>query len=1037
MSRALALSVACLILASSTDAQERSFQGWRPQDPSWLGTLREHVDARSHGWPSEHAALAVEQGLESALTELVFGSRSVDEQVEGLLAEDFEGSSVYAPETGTSFEQAPFRIVTRGSSETLDRAGFARSIEGWRAAYTASIASATPRMRVRAVGVQRERDGSFTVDLVVRAASFGSESALQYIGHWTTRWRVSPRKEIVALAIRAVEVTEAAGPPRLFDEVTSSVFGGYARFAHELALGTDRPGRIDRLADANMLGMHGIAVGDVDGDGLDDVYVAQPGGQPNLLFLHAEDGTTTEVGREAGVAFLDQTLGVLIADLDGDGRRDIVSALGSVVVISWNLGDGRFSKPKSLPSDGGHSFYSLNAADADGDGDLDLYGCRYMTGIFLAEGTAGQVPAPIHDAKNGAPNVYWSQIGPGPGAKRSSRRFRDLTDRVGLGTNNTQFSLAALWEDFDGDGDPDLYVANDFGRNNLFLNEDGRFVDVAAKNGALDRGTGMGLTCADVDLDGDRDVLISNMHSYAGLRISNQRAFPLPAAREHFRYLARGSTLLLNDGQAHFEDVTVGAHIAPGGWSWGSKFIDLDNDGYEDVYVPNGFISGRTRDDLESFFWRAVVAITPLTPPATTSYVYGWQALREFVMREGTSWNGHERNYVYLNASGPTGVRFFDVSELSGADFEDDTRVAATLDWDGDGALDLLLASRTGPRIRLLRNAVPDSGRFLRLQLVGAGLRTDAVGAQVELELATGSQRARRLSQTVYAGDGYLGCSSTRLHFGLGDADKIDRLTIRWPDGTREVHADVPANASLRTVQGSGKLEPTRSRTPVDLGPHTPLAPPPDAPRLIQLAAPLPLSPLSLPTTDGDLPVSSLAGTVTVFLIDRFSTGNGSLDDLAALVRHAQQQHEGGLRLVPVTFAEDDHEVPDRLGLLGLERALVAGRGAQSIFRMLALEVLGPFDSLPLPVAFVVDKQGLLRSVHCAPAATDLIADVRRIAALPDTTGTESETGDDYLGGFWLRRPQRDLARIAQVLRKGGQHAMADAYERLTEERKR
>jgi hypothetical protein len=539
-------------LAQAT-SPERALEGWRPKDPAWLGTLREHVDARSHGWPSEHGALAVEQGLEAALGELVFGSAPIDTLLEGLLAEDFQGSSVYAEEAETSLDRGIFRVASRSSDETLDRAGFARSIESWRAAYSGS---SEPRMRVRAVAVERARDGTFTIAMVVRAASFGGEGTLQYIGHWTTRWRVSPRKDIIALEIRAQEVTESAGPPRMFDDVTTQVFGGYPRFAQELARGTDRAGRVDRLADANLLGMHGVAVGDVDGDGLEDIYVAQPGGQPNLLFVHKEDGTAVEVGHEAGVAFLDQTLGVLIADMDGDGHRDIVSALGPQVAISWNRGGCRFSKPNALPSEGGHSFYGLNAADADGDGDLDLYGCRYMTGIFRAEGTAGQVPAPIHDAKNGAPNVYWSQLGPAPDAERSSRHFRDLTDRVGLGTNNTQFSLAALWEDFDADGDPDLYVANDFGRNNLFLNEDGRFVDVAGENGALDRGTGMGVTCADVDLDGDRDVLISNMHSYAGLRISDQRAFPIPAEREHFRYLARGSTLLLNDGQARFEDTT-------------------------------------------------------------------------------------------------------------------------------------------------------------------------------------------------------------------------------------------------------------------------------------------------------------------------------------------------------------------------------------------------------------------------------------------------------------------------------------------------
>jgi hypothetical protein len=453
--------------------------------------------------------------------------------------------------------------------------------------------------------------------------------------------------------------------------------------------------------------------------------------------------------------------------------------------------------------------------------------------------------------------------------------------------------------------------------------------------------------------------------------------------------------------------------------------------------VPNGFISGRDRDDLESFFWRAVVAITPLAPPASTTYVYGWQALREFVMREDLSWNGHERNYVYLNASGSEGVRFFDVSELSGADFEDDTRVAATLDWDGDGQVDLLLASRTGPRLRLLRNTVPDPGHFLRLQLVGAGLRTDAVGARVELELETGSESVRRLSQTVYAGDGYLGCSSTQLHFGLGAHEEIARLTIRWPDGTEEHHTGVAVDTHLRAVQAQGqepsRIEPADAYTPPDLT-HSPQYRPKDPPGLIRLAEPLPLHPLSLPTSEGGLPVDSLTGQVTVFFVDRFSSGDATVDAFAKLVGDARRELPEDVGFVPVTFA-DAPGLSQQLAGRGLGATLVAGRAAQSMFRMITLEVLGPFDDLPMPVAFVVGKQGNLRSLHCATTTAELFDDLRAAAAL--SGDPEQDDGEDYLRGFWLRRPRRDLARMAQILRQGGQGAMADAYDRLVEQRTR
>ena len=181
-------------------------------------------------------------------------------------------------------------------------------------------------------------------------------------------------------------------------------------------------------------------------------------------------------------------------------------------------------------------------------------------------------------------------------------KFTNATAEVGLDQNNTKFSLVSIWEDFDDDGDVDLYVANDFGTNNLYRNDNGHFVDVAMEVGAEDMAAGMGLSTADFDLDGDMDLLITNMFSSAGQRIVPQTDLFMQGqnqdVHQHYGRHARGNTLLANNGDGTFEDVTMAAGISVGGWSWGSKFVDFNNDGYADIYAPNGFITGPDTNDL-------------------------------------------------------------------------------------------------------------------------------------------------------------------------------------------------------------------------------------------------------------------------------------------------------------------------------------------------------------------------------------------------------------------------------------------------------
>ena len=183
-------------------------------------------------------------------------------------------------------------------------------------------------------------------------------------------------------------------------------------------------------------------------------------------------------------------------------------------------------------------------------------------------------------------------------------QFTDITTKVGLDRNNRRFSLAAAWEDFDNDGDPDLYVANDYGRNNLYRNDgDAGFVDVAADAGVEDISSGMSVSWADYNRDGLMDVYVGNMFSAAGNRITYQRKFErdrqAAGALTDVQRMARGNSLFENAGRERaFVDRSEEVGVAMGRWAWSSVFADLNNDGWEDLLVANGNLTQTNPDDL-------------------------------------------------------------------------------------------------------------------------------------------------------------------------------------------------------------------------------------------------------------------------------------------------------------------------------------------------------------------------------------------------------------------------------------------------------
>lgn len=447
--------------------------------------------------------------------------------------------------------------------------------------------AADTRVKFKIFNVQLGQSAVSTTSYY-QATGDGRNGRVQQSATWHCRWTISddgapPRLNSIRVE-DFEEVINHGSKSAWFSDCTTAVLGANTSFHQQMLPGLDHwRQRLPKWTGSHFTGHHGLAVGDVNGDGLDDVYVCRPGGLPNRLFLQTSNGTARDVSREAGVDWLDYSASALLVDLDNDGDQDLALAAGWGVIFMSNDGSGRFSKKTAVAVF--EAMMSMSAADADLDGDLDVYVCVY--------GGRDASPLPYHDANNGGRNFLLRNDG--------QWQFTDVTESVGLDQNNRRFSFAASWEDYDQDGDPDLYVANDYGRNNLYQNNNGRFTDAAASAGVEDIAAGMSVDWADYNADGLMDLYVSNMFSSAGNRVTYQRRFKgreTEQLRRQFQRHARGNSLFENAGDGTFRDVSVDAGVTMGRWAWGSNFIDVNNDGREDIFVANGYVTQEDNEDL-------------------------------------------------------------------------------------------------------------------------------------------------------------------------------------------------------------------------------------------------------------------------------------------------------------------------------------------------------------------------------------------------------------------------------------------------------
>ena len=963
----------------------------RQRAPQELRAKLERLDPAADGWSGEALQARARERLEALGA--IWSAGATAEALAPLLDVGFACPWLRPANLEPVHEQGVFRVLRvpegsdprpAGAQELAGAEGLARALS-----QLALPFDGQREARFEIVGAREEGEG---LETTVRFTGVGAsgEGSVQVNAVWECRWGpgtgTDPSAAAGTMALRAIAVEryeEVHAAATLFSDCSEAAFGAGAVWREQLlpSLGYWRA-RLDAGLGLSFLGHQGLALGDVDGDELEDVYVCQPGGLPNLLFVRDEDGGAHEVGAAAGLDFLDVTASALLVDLDGDGDRDLAAAVADEILLLANDGAGRFQLAAAHAAP---MTMSLSAADFDRDGDLDLYACRYVSPYGDEN-----APVPYHDANNGQRNVLLRNEG--------GLRFADATAACGLDVNNRRFSFAAAWEDFDDDGDQDLYVSNDFGRNNLYRNDgpsrDGagwRFTDVAAAAGVDDVAAGMGVTWGDYDRDGRVDLYVSNMFSRAGSRVTVQRAFRPGDDRTtlaHYRRHARGNTLFWNAGGGRFEDVTLEAGVEMGRWAWGAIFVDLDLDGWLDLFVPNGFATHEGDVELESFFWRQVVSSSPARADgASDDYLAGWHAINS-LMRQGCSWNGNERNCAFANAGGG---RFADVSAVAGLDQLDDGRAAARIDWDFDGDLDLLVTNRTGPRLRLFCNERPRANGFVALRLVESGGNRDAIGARVSLELAGGA--GAPLVATVRAGEGFLAQSSAWLHFGLGHAAP-GRAEVRWPDGERQVFEGLARDRFFVLARESGAARGWSPPAPAPLSPSTPVPPLPPPRARVVLAAPVPVPTLRMEPAEGGpasllgVPPAGAGGTGRPLLVELWSSaGEPCRGELRALAARSGELARAGLEVLALHAGEGPAGAQAGAFLDGLAWPFL--RGAATPETVDALDVLhGAIldreQRIPLPAGFLVNARGELVVMYLGGLEVDvLLSDLALCAAAP------------------------------------------------------
>ena len=512
---------------------------------------------------------------------------------ENLVTAEFVCSDLRPMHLSTVFQDSMI-VVRRAESEPPQntKTGSAALHDGFASLLEFLSARSDLHWHFKVVSVAPDQQ-SIATEVLVEMSSTDGQQSNEVNARWNCLWQDRPGEQPQLKAIELIDYEEAAivaAGGKWFSDFTSAVLQENRSLQDQFAFGHHYwLQRIERVQRFDTSVRNGLAIGDANGDGLDDVYVCQPGALPNRLLIHHADGTATDQSAESGVDWLDQTSAALFCDLDNDGDQDLVIGTQAGILVMRNDSKGRFELADTLDVD--YDVQSLSAVDYDNDGLLDIFVCVYRTAFPAADQSFL-----YRDAVGGGLNRLFRNE-----TTALELTFSDVTSSAGLDDGGDRYSMAASWEDYDNDGDQDLYIANDFGRNYLYENRNGIFVDVAEEAGITDIGSGMSVSWGDFNRDGTMDLYVGNMFSSAGKRVTQQRDFRAterPEIRGIYQRLAKGNSLFTNMGDGTFREVGDDANVEMGRWAWSSLFVDLNNDGWEDVLVANGYMTTEDTGDL-------------------------------------------------------------------------------------------------------------------------------------------------------------------------------------------------------------------------------------------------------------------------------------------------------------------------------------------------------------------------------------------------------------------------------------------------------
>ena len=972
------------------------FAGARTFYPPLLERFIQKLDPAADVFPTE--VYAAELGKTLATWSAALCQSPADAQtVMSFLAPDASGASLQPASVVPVGTKPPLRVERRSFGDpSLDRAGLLRSWVEYASSFERMDVAEFEIYGVRVLGEQPLRiESEIQYDLVGLSSNGTRE---QRTGSWRIIWRRGEDAGWMAerWSVGAETRAELTGPG--FTEITADVLDVKGPAARQLSAGIDDwRSALDSAIGLDVYGNHGVAVGDVDGSGRDSIYVCQPSGLPNRLFRNRGDGTFEDITDSSGTGVLDGTASALFADFLNRGHQDLLVVRSGGPLLFQNLGDGRFeARPDAFRFQRAPqgTFTSVAAADYDRDGLLDVYLCVYSYYQGLSQ---YQFPSPYYDAQNGPPNFLFRNRGDGT--------FEDVSVSSGMDVNNNRFSFAAEWCDYDGDGWPDVYVANDFGRKNLYHNNrNGTFEDVAAKAGVEDYGPGMSTCWLDYDGDGRLDLYVANMWLREGKRITAAPQF-LPGVPEETRALYRkhnaGNSMYRNRGDGSFADETDRAGTARGGWSWSCGAWDFDHGGAPGVYVANGFVSGPLAgnggQDLQSFFWRQVAQRSAEPPGSGNDYELAWNAVNELV-RSDYSWSGYERNVFYSNNGDGT---FTDVSGVLGLDLRDDSRAFGLADFDGDGRLEFVLKNRTAPQLRVMRNSMEGLGNVVVLRLVGHTSNRDAIGSLVTVE-HTGRRQVKQLS----AGSGFASQHTKEMFFGVGDAEGEIAVTVRWPDGRSSHFEHLPANQRITLEEGKGDFKAAPFRPARVTSGESARLPKfvADATVSTWLAAPLFGPELMLSDDHGEArTLSSLRGQALVLTFLDFQCGASAHQ--MELFEHGHAAFEAAGIAVYAVRVESE-----------TGGAAAAAQGAIPLLRATAQQIAGwniqyryLFDrrrTLSFPTSFLLNESGgAIRIYQGAVRPADVIADWK---SAPSTAEARLSRAVPFKGRYFGNPVTRD-----------------------------